>query len=456
MRTVGRAAIAATIVVALTALAGCSGGTSSGATSADFSAKPTGTLKAWGFDNADDVGKARLAYAAKQLGGVDVQLDATTFDAQKFTTRIASGNVPDVVQMDRQYVATYAAQDLIMPLDRCFSSAGVKPDSRFYPFVVDDVTYDHEVWAVPQFYQPPAIILNDTVMKAAGVTAADIDTSQPDRLVAAVAKMYRSSGGNPSTLGFDPGAASPGLWMLLYGGRIIDSSGKPTLDDPANLKGFEVLKRIIDAEGGWAKDTSFIDTFDSFGDGNQYVKNQVGAQQNAQWYVNVLSPYAKRISISAVPLKDSSGQPFAVTGGTSFVIPANAKNPAAACRWMLALTSQQAWLAAGAARHATLAKEDGAIDTGIFTGSPAADQAIREKYVTSSGESGFDQTIATYYAVLKGGKSFGASPAGQQIQSELGDAITSYLLGRKSATKALSDAQAASLRAYRTVTRSQG
>ena len=154
-RTLAVVAAAATA----TLLAGCgSGGT--GAADASFQAEATGTLKAWAFDGADDVGKARLQHAADALSGVTIDLDSTAFDAQKFTTRVASGQTPDVVQMDRQFVATYAAQDLILPLDECYSVNDVDPAERFYESVTNDIRYDDEIWAVPQFFQPPAILLN--------------------------------------------------------------------------------------------------------------------------------------------------------------------------------------------------------------------------------------------------------------------------------------------------------
>ena len=130
------AALAITASVAL--LAGCSssGGSSSGG---DFSKDAKGTLNAWGFDNADEVGTSRLDYAKSQLKGVTIKIDQTPFDAQKFTTRVAGGNVPDVVQMDRQFVATYAAQGLIQPLDQCYSVHSVDPKKQYYGSVVDDV-----------------------------------------------------------------------------------------------------------------------------------------------------------------------------------------------------------------------------------------------------------------------------------------------------------------------------
>lgn len=443
------AAVAIASAVGVSTACESGGDTSpSGAASTSFGATPSGTLKAWAFDNADDVGKARLDYAKQQLAGVSIKLDQTSFDAQKFTTRLAGGNVPDIVQMDRQFVATYAAQGLILPLDKCFSDNKVDPKQRFYSAVVGDVTYKNNVWAVPQFFQPPAIILNKTVMDAAGVTNDQIDTSKPDVLLAAIAKMYKASGGVPTTLGFNPVlSGQPYLWTVGLGGQLVGPDGKPTLDNPNNVYPLELLKRITDAQGGYAKIKSFTDSFDVFGAKNQFVKNQVGAEVDAQWYPNVLSPYKDKIKIEAVPFKDKSGQPVSISSGSSFVIPAKAANPVAACKWMLAITSPESWDAAEQARVQTLQKNKG-INTGLFTGSPDSDKTIRSKYVKPSGNAGFDQVISTYYDVVAAGKSVGASPAGQAIQADLINAMTATALGQKSAQKALSDAQAQAMQAY--------
>jgi multiple sugar transport system substrate-binding protein len=420
---------------------------------ASFAATPVGTLNAWAFNNADDVGKARIAYVGTKLHGVNIKYDYTAFDAQKFTTRLASGNVPDVVQMDRQYVTTYAAQGLLTPMDSCFSANHVDPTSLFYPSVLSDVTYDGHVWGAPQFYQPPALILDENVLKAAGVTDDQINTSKPAMLLAAIKKMYKTSGGNPSVLGFDPQAGSNGnVWILALGGRLVDKNGKPTLADPANVYPLELLKKITDAQGGYAKLKSFTDTFDYFGDNNQYVKNQVGAELNFQWYPNVLAPYMNKISVSAVPIRDKNGKPITTAGGQAFVIPAKAKNPVAACKWAIQMTTKANWMAAAAARAQTL-KKTGGVDTGLFTGEPAADRAIKQKYVKPSGNAGFDAMVNTYYDIVSDGVSNGASPAGQQIQTALNDAVTQVLLGQKDAKAALSDAQSRAMRAYNNAVR---
>ena len=217
--------------------------------------------------------------------------------------------------------------------------------------------------------------------------------------------------------------------------------------DPSNVAGLEMLKEITDAQGGFASVKSFTDSFDTFGDNNQYVAGQVGGQVNAQWYPNVLSPYVDQLELEAVPFRSSDGEPFSVASGTAFVIPVGAENPAAACAWMVELTSDEAWNAAGEAR-AEVREQDGGINTGLFTGSPASDQEIRDQWVAESGNAGFDQVISTYYDVVEYGESFGSSPAGQEIQNELNNAITAALLGDKSIEDALADAQDAAMRAY--------
>jgi multiple sugar transport system substrate-binding protein len=452
-RTVLTAALASAALL-LTGCGSSSGGgaaNSSKAAKINFGGTASGTLSAWAFDNADDVGKARLQWAQQNLNGTTVKLDQTAFDAQKFTTRLASGNVPDVVQMDRQFVATYAAQGLVLPLDKCYSDNKVDPKTRFYASVLQDVTFKDQVWAVPQFYQPPAILLNKKVMDAAGVTNDQIDTSKPDVLLAAVRKMYKASNGVPSVLGFNPVATGQSnLWVIGLGGQLTDKDGKPTLDNSNNEYPLTFLKQILDAQGGWAKIKSFTDAFDVFGAKNQFVKDQVGAEVDAQWYPNVLSPYKNQIDIQAVPFKDKSGNIVSVAGGSAFVIPAKAKNPVAACKWMLNLTADADWAAAGAARAQTLQK-NGGINTGLFTGSPGPDQSLRQQYVKSSGNSGFDQVISTYYDVVAKGKSFGASPAGQAIQADLINAITATLLGQKSAKDALAAAQRQAMQSYNSV-----
>ncbi|WP_347754387.1 extracellular solute-binding protein [Agrococcus sp. ProA11] len=444
---VGAAAAAAAALL----LTGCGGGGAAVADDVDFDAAPTGTMAGWGFENTDDVGQARLDHAAAALGDVTVDLDQTAFDAQKFTTLAAAGDLPDVVQMDRQFVPTYAAQGLLMPLDACFEAHAIDPTQHWYPHVAADVTWDDQMWAVPQFYQPPVILTNARVMDEAGVSAEDLDASDPDAMVAAAEAMTVMDGSSVSRVGFDPqGVSKAAQWMLAFGGGIVDESGMPTLDRAENVDAVEFLQRLYEAQGGFAEVSGFIDSIDIFGDGNGYANDLVGAAVFDQWYVNVLTPYADQVEIGAVPMRDRDGEPFTAAGGSSFVVPATAQNPGAACAWAIELTKADAWRAAAEARATTTEQESdrNGINAGLFTGTPESDEVIREEYASAEGYPGFEEAIGTYYDAAAVGTSLGASPAGQQIQSELQNAMSSALVGESSPADALAQAQQAAMRAY--------
>ena len=305
------ALVAVTAAAALFTLTACGGGgTATTTEGAEFSEEYSGTLTAWGFQEPDEVAQSRIDLADAKLAESDttVDLDNSPFDAQKFTTLAASGNIPDVVLMDRQFVTTYASQGLIMPIDDCFSLYDIDPREYWYPQVVDDVTWDDQVFAVPQFYQPPAIILNMRVMEQTGVTPEEMNVSDQDAFLAAVEKMTVMDGQNPTRLGFDPqGPSKAGLWMLSFGGSTIGDDGEPTLDNPKNAEAIEFLKKIYDLQGGYANAKSFVDSFDVFGENNSYVADQVGAAIFDQWYVNVLTSYADQVQIGGTPVMNAGG-----------------------------------------------------------------------------------------------------------------------------------------------------
>lgn len=451
-RHVGTAALTLCVMMAVAACgpgnstSPPAGGGSSGASV--FSKDLSGALKSSGFNPSDEVGTSRADYAKQQLGGVTVTMDTTAFDPQKFAAQAAAGQVPDLIQTDRNVVATLADKDLIIPLDDCYRLWDVTPGEQYYPSTVADVTYAGKVYGVPQFFQPNALIANKRVLEKAGVTVDQLDTSKPDQIVEVAKKLTTMSGSKPTVLGFDgdlPGSAA--MWFNVFGGKVSDDAGKPTLDDPNNVKALTWMKQLMDAQGGFAAVKSLKDTMDVFGDNNQYVKDQVGVQTWAQWYPNVLANVKDEISIEAVPIKTLDGQPIAMAGGSAFAIPKAGKNPSAACAYAINVTSTAAWTKAGEARAQTVVK-DKSINTGLFTASPTGDQAVRGQFVKPSGSADFDQVITTYYDILPTNKTNGSSAVGQQINNDLGNAVTVALTGEKDPATALADAQASSLRAW--------
>ena len=93
-------------------------------------------------------------------------------------------------------------------------------------------------------------------------------------------------------------------------------------------------------------------------------------------------------------------------------------------------------------------QEKKSINTGLFTASPVADEAVRTQFVKPSGNADFDQVITTYYEILPDNVSRGASAVGQLIDQNFNNAVAVALTGEKSPEEALADAQASSLRAW--------
>ncbi|GAB3541663.1 extracellular solute-binding protein [Arthrobacter tecti] len=450
------ASLAAATVIALTATAcGGGGGPADSGEEVDYGAEITGALSAGGFTLGDEVATSRadFATAALEEDGVEVTINESDFDPQRFAAQAASGTLPDLTLMDRQFVATYAAKGLIEPVDECFTAQGVNAEEHYYPAVLGDVTYDGQIYGIPQFWQPWAIIMNTRVMEEAGVTPEDLDTSNPEAVLEAAKAMYESDGENPTRLGFDPQLpAQAHIWFLAFGGAIMDEEGKPTLDNPANIEALTWLKEIYDAQGGYEAAYSFGQTWDFFGADNQFVTDQVGAGLYAQWYPNVLADFANELEISGVPLRNQDGEPMAAASGQSYVIPAGAKNKAAACKWAVANTSDEAWRAAAEARMQSIEETPGKVFTGIFTGSQTADRMIQEEFLEPTGLEGFDELIDSYYQGLENGVSLGSSPAGLEIQTELQNAIAPAMSGDKTIEQALGDAQAAAMLVYEQAT----
>lgn len=452
LRQVGTAAMALAVGATLIACGPNTGGDPSGGAQqsggSTFSKQVSGELKTYGYNPSDEVGKSRSDYATDQVKGVTVSMDTTNFDTQKFAAQAASGNVPGLIYADRSQIATMADKKLIMPLDECFALWGVQPKERFYPALIDDVSYDGKVYGIPEFFQVSAIIANKRVLDDAGVTPEQLDTSKPDQLIEVAKKLTKAEGGKPTRIGFAPDLpGSATTWFRVFGGRTIADDGRPTIDDPKNVEALTWMKELMDAQGGYAKTKSLLDSMDVFGAENQYVKDQVGAQVWAQWYVNVLAEFSDDVDIAAVPMKTTDGRTLAMAGGSAHAIPANSPNPSAACAWAIQVTSPEAWQQASEARQQTVEKEK-SINTGLFTGSPVADEANRDEFVKESGDADFDQVIDTYYQVLPDNQANGSSAVGGPIKDNLENAVIVALSGDKEPQQALEDAQAAAMRAW--------
>src|SRR3954469_18412885 len=147
----------------------------------------TGAISTQGFGKPDDVGQARIDAFKSAYPKVNVNINEGDFDPQQFLSSVASGNAPDLVYLNRDVVGSYAAKGAIQPLDAHLDAAGIKT-SLYRPAALREVTVDGKVYGIPEFYDTRNILMSGAALRSAGLTAADLGTTDWDKLHTNAAK----------------------------------------------------------------------------------------------------------------------------------------------------------------------------------------------------------------------------------------------------------------------------
>jgi multiple sugar transport system substrate-binding protein len=402
-----------------------------------------GTLNIYGSGPGDDVQENRAAYAASQLQGTDINRPAGDFNDQVFLTRLASGDVPDLVRMTRARVAQYAAKGVLQQMDSC-----VNPVKKQYRAgAMAAMTYKGHIYGVPEFTQPVIVYVNQSAFKSAGVPLSAAQTKNKKALLATAKKLTKfDNNGNPTQIGFDPKIDSGFgfyLWVKWFGKQynVISNDGlHAKLNTPQAIQALTFAKQIIDAQGGWNKFKAFRDTWDFFGKQNPLVKNQVGFFPAESFYLNSFSNNSPDVDLVVKFFANSKGGPITMFSGNGWVVPKASKNKDAACRYMKAVTSVNAWLNAAKKREAAR-KAGHSTFTGLYTANTTADQKIYNDVYQSFGHPQFDKAVQTTVHSSKYGFELPASPGGQQLVQSVTDAVNRVLAGSQTPKAALNQAQ---------------
>jgi multiple sugar transport system substrate-binding protein len=411
------ALVAAVATTAASARSGKKGGAS---------AKADTTLNIMGFGtNGDDIAMTRFNLAKAAIAPTQVNAPNGGFDDQTFLAAVASGNVPDLVYMDRASVGTYAANGALQPLTSCIKSQNIDT-SQYRPAALSQVTYKGKIYGIPEFFDVRTIIADYSVMQQAGVSIKQLNTADP--------KLPE----------FFP------LWAKVYGVDILSANGlTPHLNDPRAVKALQFAYGLIQAQGGYNAFMSFRNTWDFFGSGNQVAKDQVGAWPMEDWYVNVLGGNSPQVHTLLIPVRTLTGHVINYTSGSAWAIPKGAKDAADACKWAKTMTSVSTWVAA-ANNRISLRNAKSRYFTGLRTGNTKADQAIYKLYHGTN--SWFNQNVKTLEGVMPYSFSIPASPASAAFQTAWMNAVTRVLQGQQTPKQALDQAQAEAVKAIKAAT----
>ena len=346
------------MLAALMVLGGCAKGVSNtpAPQRSDYgpNAPMSGELQVMGFGAGDEIATTRLDLAKKAIAPATVKLVEGSLDVQQFLSAVASGKPPALVYAGRDQIGTFASRGAIIPLNDCIAGESIDT-SDFVDSALAQVTLNNKVYGIPEFNQVEIIQANGDLLRSAGLTLDDVNGTSWDKITQAAAKLSKTQGGKLKVIGFDSKLPEflP-LWAKANGADLISADGRTAqLNDPRVVQALQFAANIYKEQGGFGKVKAYRDSADFFGKKNQYATNVLGAMPMEQWYVNVLNDVSPNAAMAFSPFKTPQGQTLAFSSGSAWAIPKGSTSPAAACRFMKAMTSVDSWLAAAKVRAAT-------------------------------------------------------------------------------------------------------
>jgi multiple sugar transport system substrate-binding protein len=412
-----------------------------GAGEFDPEAELSGSLDVMGFGAGDEIATVRMERTQEALGeGVEVKLIEGDLDIQQFLSAVASGEPPELIYANRDQIGTFASRGAIIPLTQCVAGEGIVTEDFRDP-ALEQVTFDGEVYGIPEFNSVQVTMANSELLDAAGLSLEDVNGSDWEALSAANEALKKGDGGSLSVIGYDSKLPEflP-LWAHANGTDLISEDGRTAqLNDPAVVEALEWAIGIYDDQGGFPAVKAFRDSADFFGAGNQFASGALGAMPMEQWYINVLNDVSPDAPLAFDAVYDKNGDPVAYASGSAWAIPKGTENPAAACRWARVMTETESWVAAAEERK-RLRSEEGKPFTGVLTGNEAADEAVRD-LVEPSGDEVWDAGVEAMYKANDNTFSLPANPADAEFKTAWQDAVNSVLNGQAEPQEALDAAQ---------------
>lgn len=327
-------AVALTSAVAVMALAACGGG----------AAAPTdGTLAlyTWVGSESDRAQWGEFISAGqKQLPGLKVTVDGPSFDDYwtKVKTRLAGGDAPCL--LTTQSARAQELSGLLVPLDDLMAKNGVQR-SAFDKSMMDGMTVDGTVRAIPYDAEPIVVFFNADKFKAAGLPLPGATYTRDQFL--ADAKALTSGG--KFGVGISPGLF-PALAHATAGGSAWLKDGKLDLTNPAFVSDiqwyFDLVGKEKVAKGPEAS-TKSDEVQQAFINGETAITTQ------GPWDYGTFAKAVKfQLGMTIVPTP--SGQPRAMTAGSGFGISPKCADPDAAFKAIMAMTHQDSLSAVAASR----------------------------------------------------------------------------------------------------------
>ncbi|WP_042382953.1 extracellular solute-binding protein [Streptacidiphilus melanogenes] len=408
------AAVLATAIAVSASACGSSGGSASGNTAASGPV----TITWWDTSDATNEAptyKALVAQFEQANPTIKVNYVSVPFaDAQtKFTAAASAGKgAPDVLRSDVGWLAGFAQQGFLAPLDGTPAAA---QKSSFEQQLIQQATYQGKLYGMPEVTDTLGLMYNKALFTKAGITAAP---KTWDELKADAALVKQKDGVD----GFAFNPASYYAMPFLYGEGtdMLDASSKKLeFNSAAAIKGMNTLKALVTAPGVSKLDTTpngYTNIMDAFESGKVASIIQ-GPWETSNVFKGAAFADKANLGVAVVPA-GSAGKAGAPIGGHNLVAYAgsDAAHQAASEKFIAFMTS--------AASQVTIATKNDTLPT-------------RQDAYTSAVTS--NPGIADFQAILSAGVPRQPVAHYSDLYGPFGTELTKMLSGQETVQQAMSN-----------------
>lgn len=233
---------------------------------------------------------------------------------QKIQTSAKSGGY-DVVVIDAPWTAKFAKAGFVKDVSDKLKS---EEESDIFTGAIDSVSYDGKLYGMPWLNDTKFLFYNKEILEKAGIQNPPTNFEELE----AQAKIIQDKKLVPYPIVWSWSQAEALVCDFTaitssFGGKMIDDSGKPTLNDPKNVKALTFMTETLNEKLTDPKSTEYLeeDVRGVFSSGKSafalnwtYMFNMANDEKE--------SSIAGKVGIAPIPMSVNGGMGLSVTSGS--------------------------------------------------------------------------------------------------------------------------------------------
>ncbi|MHB0878999.1 MAG: extracellular solute-binding protein [Anaerolineae bacterium] len=403
------------------------------------------TIRVWGFGLDDAFAQARVSVFQEANPNITLQPVGGTLNTQQLLTAVASGDPPEVVNVDRTDIASWAGRNAIQPIDDLVTRDAFS-FAPYYPFAVEQSRYKDALYGIPQFVNLDLLFINLPVMQEAGVDPATVDPGNWEQMQQLGQQLAIVTGSTVTRTGFDTKMQDGRLWLWSWANgvdQLVSETGDSfSFTAPEVVEAVTWAKETVDLQGGDQARVAFQQTQNFFSDQNPVIIGQTVMTVFEQWLIGVLANDPTLDFFTMVPRMRNSQNDLTQASGLALAVPRGIAGTMRDAAWefIKGLTSTDSWVA-GATAAVEARRQEGVPYTPSITANQEADQTIWASVYKPIGP-GFDATVALYPVALAAARFPYSGPVAAQVRDLVLSNVNDALAGATPIDQALADLQA--------------